>query len=124
MKNNSVLKDEQVKEICLKCVAALDDKKGIDIKVLDLTKVSTYLDYFIIVSSTSILHSVALSKAVEEVCLEYQVTPKFRPALDSGWILLDFYSFVVHIFTEEVRDFYQLEKLWGDSKILYPVPVK
>lgn len=100
------------------CSKVLADKKAMDITVMDLRKINSYLDYFIISTGNSHIHCVALAKEIQRYFKSIDYTDKLKPRLDSGWIALDYSEIVVHIFTEELRNYYQLEKLWGDAEFL------
>ncbi len=93
------------------------ERKGLDIKVLEIGKVSLIADYFIIVSGTSKRHVQGLADHIlDELKEEKDVTPLNRTGYDGGtWVLLDYGDLVVHIFQEEERNFYNLERLWGHA---------
>ncbi len=94
----------------------LEDKKGIDVTVLDLTNISSVTDAFVIASGTSNPHIKALSDYVEEGLGEKGIDPLRVEGYDSAkWILLDYGDVLVHIFSEEARQFYSLEWLWADA---------
>ena len=104
------------KEIMQKAAAALDDKKGKDIQVLKIADVSTLADYFLICTGTSNTHIRALCDAVEEAMDGAEETLVSKEGHRGGtWVLLDYGSIVVHIFTDEARKFYDLERLWSDA---------
>jgi len=94
----------------------LSDKKAIDLKVLKTEDVTTLADYFVICTATSNTHLKALSDACED-CVERLGEPihHIEGRQGGAWLLMDFSSVVVHIFTEEARNFYDLERLWGDA---------
>ena len=97
-------------------VAAADDRKAIDLRVLHLEKVSDFTDFFLICSGTSERQVQAIADAVQEKMREEQVRPLHVEGYNRGqWVLLDYGDFVVHIFQEEPRRFYSLERLWGDA---------
>lgn len=97
-------------------VAAADDRKAIDLKVLHLEKVTDFTDYFLICSGTSERQVQAIADAVLERMREEKVRPLHMEGYNRGqWVLLDYGDFVVHIFQEEPRKFYALERLWGDA---------
>ena len=100
-------------------VDALLDKKGENIKLLDVRDVTTITDYFIICHGTSETQIKALARSVSESVkekLDEHVWQK--EGLDSKrWVILDYVNVVVHIFNEETRDFYALEKMWNDATI-------
>ena len=97
-------------------VKALDDRKGIDIKVIDISKVSTVADYFIIASGNSKSQVTTLVDTVEEFLGKEGYDPKQREGYVTGsWVLLDFGDIVVHVFDKEYRHFYDLERIWRDG---------
>lgn len=98
-------------------VKALDEKKGMDIKVLDIHAQTGIADYFVICNGTSAPHTKALSDFVEEkVEKELNEQVLRREGYQGGnWILLDYGAVIVQIFKPEERAYYNLEKLWGDS---------
>ena len=104
------------KEIMRKAATALDDKKGKDVQILKIADVSTLADYFLICSGTSNTHIRALCDAVEEAMDQAQEPLISKEGHRGGtWVLLDYGSIVVHIFTDEARKFYDLERLWSDA---------
>jgi len=95
----------------------MEDKKAKDIVLLDLNRVSVMADYFIICTGESSLHMRSIAQELKRRLKERGVellNPK--DFIDSRWILLDFGGVIVHIFSEEGREFYQLERLWTDAK--------
>ena len=106
-------------EVALAVTKALDEKKGIDIKLLKIDKVSSLADYFVICTGTVNTH-------VKTLCdyAEYTMEQLGEPMLGreghrgNSWELLDFGSVVVHVFTEEARKFYDLERLWADAEFV------
>ncbi len=107
----------QPKEIALRAAKALDDRKGLDIKLLEVAEVTTLADYFLICTGTSNTHVKTLCDAVEQVVAdELGQTLLHREGHRGGtWVLLDFGSLIVHVFTNETRQFYGLERLWADG---------
>ena len=107
------------KEVALQVTKALDEKKGIDIKLLRIGDVSSLADYFLICTGTSNTH-------VKTLCdfAEYTMEELGEPMLGreghrgNSWELLDFGSVVVHVFTDEARKFYDLERLWADAEVV------
>jgi len=98
-------------------VEAARDKKAMDTVVLDLRKADGFTDYFVICSAANARQITAIADAVQET-LKQQLGE--RPAVAEGvksseWILLDYFNFVVHIFSRECRSFYGLERLWGNA---------
>ncbi len=99
----------------------LDDKKAKNIEVIDISDVSVLADYFIICSGTSNTHIRALSDELDFKMEEAGYNLLHKEGYDSArWILLDFGEVVVHIFHEEDRSFYSLERLWADGKFMTP----
>ena len=98
---------------------ALNDKKGEDIKIIDITGISVLADYFIIANGTSDSQVNALVDNVEEELHKAGYSLKQREGLASGsWVLLDFGDIIVHVFDKENRLFYDLERIWKDGKIM------
>lgn len=99
-------------------VRAAQDKKAIDMVVLDLRKADGFTDYFLICTGANPRQIGALADGIEET-LRKEVGE--RPALvegrrESEWVLLDYFNFVVHVFSKKCRGFYDLERLWGNAK--------
>jgi len=97
----------------------LAEHNGGDTIVLDLRKLSTWTDFFIVTSATSSTHLKGLAKRVEDYLGPLGHSPLKRPRLaeDEQWCLLDFGDFVVHIMAAEARAFYELDKLWFEAEI-------
>lgn len=97
-------------------VEALKDKKGIDIKVLDISKVSVMADYFIIASGSNKNQVQAMTDNVEDELAKNKVYSNHVEGYGTGnWILLDYGDIIIHVFNEEDRLFYDLEKIWRDG---------
>ena len=104
------------KEMIALAVRALDAKKGKDIKVLYTADQTTLADYFVICTGTSNTQVKALSDAVEDAMTKAGEEPQHVEGHRGGqWTLLDYSAIVVHVFTEEAREFYALERLWSDA---------
>ena len=96
---------------------ALDEKKGEDIKVIDISGISVMADYFIIANGNSITQVQALVDNVEEKMNQSGFIMKRKEGnRSSTWVLLDFGDVVVHVFDNEDRLFYDLERIWSDGK--------
>ena len=105
------------KEVAAIAAKALDNRKGVDISLLEITDVTTLADYFVICTGTSNTHVKSLCDAVEEALDQAGEPAIRREGHRSGtWVLLDYGCLVVHVFTEETRQFYDLERLWSDAK--------
>ncbi|MEE8572981.1 MAG: ribosome silencing factor [Gemmatimonadota bacterium] len=100
-------------------VRALDDHKAVDIRVLDLRKISDVADFFVIASGTSDTHVRTLAERVLESIEAEGRRPHHIEGISVGrWALLDFVDVVVHVFHPTLRDYYQLERLWSDAPVL------
>lgn len=107
------------KEIVKIVYDALDDKKGIDIKVLDISKISVMADYFVIASGSNKNQVQALADNVEEELIKRGIHCKQVEGYTSGnWILMDYGDLIVHIFNQEDRLFYDLERIWKDADLI------
>lgn len=108
---------EQALEMAKIAYQALDEKKGVDIKVIDISEVSVLGDYFIIANGTSDSQVRALVDNVEEKMHKAGYELKQQEGNNSGtWVLLDYADIIVHIFDKENRLFYNLERIWRDGK--------
>lgn len=104
------------REMVAVAVKALDDKKGKDIKVLYTADQTTLADYFVICNGTSNTQVKALADAVEDAMSKAGEEPHHIEGHRGGqWTLMDYSSVVIHIFTDEAREFYSLERLWSDA---------
>ena len=112
-KEYQALEGEQIADICVKIAS---DGKGEDIVVLDVRKISSFADYFVILSGRSTRHVQALAEILENELRSKRINTSRAEGLAEGkWVLLDFDDVIVHIFYHEQRDFYDLEGLWHDA---------
>lgn len=112
---------EQSKLMARLAYQALDDKKGEDIQVIDISQVSVLADYFIIANGTNESQVRALVDNVEEELAKAGYEVKQREGYGLGsWVLLDFGDIIVHVFDRENRVFYDLERIWRDGKQVDP----
>lgn len=109
---------EYMYEIGRESLIFLDQKKAIDPVFIDLRSVNSYLDFFLIATGNSQPHCRALARDIVQFLSEKGIKENGNCDLNSEWIIVDFGWLIVHIFTEEMRGYYQLEKLWGDGEIL------
>ncbi len=110
---------KETKQILKDIVEALEDKLAIDITIINIDEVSSLTEYFVIANGKSSTQIKALSGSVEEKMDEEQIPLLHQEGYrGSEWILLDYGPVVVHIFDTESRMFYNLEKIWGDGKIV------
>jgi ribosome-associated protein len=102
-----------------KAVRAALDKKASDVVVLDLRNTPAFTDFFILCSCHSTRQVKAIADAVEEALRAGKVRPAHVEGYERGeWVLMDYFTFIVHVFTPQTRDFYSLERLWGDAERL------
>ncbi len=100
----------------LVAVKALDEKKGNKISAVKITELSSVADYLVFAEATSTTHVRALADIVEEKLSESGVEPHHIEGRTTGWYLLDYTDFVVHVFTPQQNEFYNLSKLWADGE--------
>ena len=100
-----------------RAIDAAYDKKAIDVVVLDLRPAEGFTDYFVIVTGQNSRQIQAISEAVQEsLAAKHQKPAHIEGGDRAGWILLDYFDFIVHIFSPETRAFYSLERLWGSAE--------
>lgn len=105
------------KEIAYEATKALDDKKGLDIQLLRVDRVTSLADYFLICTGTSNTHVKTLCDCAEYTLEQLGETMLGREGhRGNSWELLDFGAVVIHVFTPEAREFYSLERLWADAE--------
>lgn len=93
-----------------------DDKKGQDVKILDIRALTTMADHFVVCSGTNVTHVRAIADYVEEQVSSQGLALHHMEGYQNGrWILLDFIDIVVHVMHQDEREFYNLERLWGDA---------
>jgi len=102
-------------------VRAAQDRKALELSLLDLHEVSSFTDFFLICTGTSTRHTQAICDAVVEQLKKSGLTPAHVEGYSQAeWILVDYLSFVVHIFLERARLFYDLERLWRNARRVEP----
>ena len=106
------------KELAIIAAKALDEKKGKEIAAIEVSEQTTLADYFVIATGSSNTQINALSGSVEKAMKEQadELPLRREGYRDGTWVLLDYGSVVVHVFSAEARDFYALERLWHDGK--------
>jgi ribosome-associated protein len=98
-------------------LAAAQDKKALDLVVLDLRKGTAFTDFFVIGTGANVRQVQAIADAIEEELRKRGVKPALIEGRARGeWVLLDYFDFIVHIFQPATREFYGLERLWGDAE--------
>lgn len=115
-KKNSISVAKRAAEIC-------SDLKGEDVVILNLTEANSLTDFFVIASGTSDTHVKAIAERVMDTLrLEGHRVSHVEGLQQGRWALLDYIDFVVHVFHPSLRNFYQLERLWGDAEVIHVQP--
>ena len=102
-------------DVVKKIVKALDDKKGNDIQVIKIEELTIVADYFVICTANSNTHVRSLADEVEYQLEEAGIKADHVEGRATGWVLLEYSGVVVHVFLEEARNYYNLERLWEDA---------
>ena len=104
------------KQIAKIAFDALEDKKGVNIKIIDISNISILADYFIIAGGANENQVKALADNVEEELAKVDITPKqIEGYNNANWILMDYQDVIIHIFNEQDRLFFDLERIWSDG---------
>jgi ribosome-associated protein len=104
-----------------RAVKAAEDKKALDVVVLDLREIAAFTDYFVICSGQSSRQVKAIADNVEEALRKTHVRPAHIEGYEhADWVLLDYFDFIVHVFNRETRLFYALDRLWGSARRIAP----
>lgn len=107
------------KDFALKITDLIFNKKGYDVLILDLHKLASFADYFIICSADSDTQVKAIADEVDKSLKDEGIRCWHKEGLNAlSWVLLDYVDVVVHIFKREAREFYNIEKLWGDAPVI------
>ncbi len=116
-KDKPVKKATELPDVILKSVKFLDDKKAENIVILDLRKVANISEYFVVATAANAPHLKALGDGLQRLFKNEQYEG-YRAAGtgDSGWVIVDYYGVMVHVFSAEMRNLYDLEQLWKDAK--------
>lgn len=110
---------DPIQEQVRQAVEAMDAKKAEDIVVLDVSGSSTLTDYYVIASGNSTPHLKALADELQQLFKKQGMLCHRRSGVaDSGWLVIDYVDFVVHIFSQDMRVYYSFEDLWSDAKRL------
>ena len=104
-------------ELAQKAAALLDNKKASKVSIVKIQEISSLADYFVIASGNTGVHVRSLADELEEKLKAQGVAPlRVEGYRSNTWVLLDYGSVVVHVFTQEARDFYDLDRLWSDGE--------
>ena len=114
------------RKLALLCRKCADNKKAEDIIILDVRKISSVTDYFVIASGTSEPHLRAIVEEItDQLRQEYSIRPRAVDGTVHGaWVVLDFFDVIVHVMRPDTRERYDLESLWGDANRVKPKGVK
>jgi ribosome-associated protein len=100
----------------------LENKKGEDIILIDLHDIAIFADYFVICSgSTNRMIQALVDSAIDQVKKDYRINPRVEGQAEDGWMLVDYGDIIMHIFSPQRRDYYRLEELWSEGKVLLHV---
>ena len=98
-------------------ITAALDKKAEQVVVIDLTKASAFTDFFVICSGNNTRQVQAIANAIQEAIGKLGTKPALVEGYERGeWVLIDYFDFIFHVFTPATREFYGLERLWGDAE--------
>jgi ribosome-associated protein len=98
-------------------IKASQAKQGENLVVLDLRRISSFTDYFVIMHGNSARQNLALKESIEKELKREKILPLSVEGKElAEWILMDYGSFIIHVFSEKAREYYSLEKLWGDAQ--------
>jgi len=100
-----------------RAIRAALDKKASEVVLLDLRNTPAFTDFFVLCSGQSTRQVKAIADAVEEALKTAKMRPSHIEGYNRGeWVLMDYFTFIVHVFTPQTREFYSLERLWGDAE--------
>lgn len=109
-------------ETLIRCAGLAQEKKAMNVRALDVRKTASFTDYFLICSGTSDRQVTTIADHIEGTLRKDGIRPFVVEGIREGrWVLLDYADFVVHIFLDEVREFYKFDRLWGSATEI-PVP--
>lgn len=109
----------------LEAVRAAEEKQGRDIRVLDLREVTTFADYFVVASGANTRQNQAIADEIHQRLKKLGEMPNSMEGYDNAdWILMDYGDYLIHIFSEKARLYYDLERLWRDAKNVEFTPAK
>lgn len=106
------------RERAIKCAALALDKKGLDVKILEIKGISSIADYLVLASGRSDKQTQAIADSVKQGLKEYGKALDMEGLKEGNWIVIDYGDVIVHIFQEEQRRYYNLDELWGNAPLL------
>lgn len=113
--------ETQAKQMALTAFHALEEKKALDVRILDISRITVLADYFLIASGSNRNQVQAMVDEVEEELAKTGFRPKqIEGYQTANWVLLDYGDIIIHIFDEENRLFYDLERIWRDGSVIAP----
>ena len=115
------MEDTAKNNLVLTLAELLDEHNGVDTVVLDIREQSIWTDYFIITTVNSQAHMRGIARYVNDFLQEHSIVPfhRHKHISEDGWNLIDCGDFVVHLMNKEIRDFYDLERLWYSGQAVY-----
>jgi ribosome-associated protein len=111
------------RERAVKCAAFALEKKALDVKVLEIKKLSSIADYLVLASGRSDKQTQAIADSVKEGLKQYGKALNIEGMTEGRWVIIDYGDIIVHVFQEEVRRYYNLDELWGNAPLL-EIPVE
>jgi ribosome-associated protein len=110
------------KKLALLCRDLADNRKAENIVIMDVRKVSSVTDYFVVASGTSEPHLRAITEEItDKLRTEHNLRPRAMDGtLQTAWVVMDFFDVIVHVMRSDVRERYNLEGLWGDAPVVRP----
>ncbi len=113
------MRNQKTEFVLNKIIDRLKEKKAEEIVLIYIGKVSPIVDYFLIATGHTKIHLDTLRDEVEEVSEINGYTKRgWNPESESGWVLIDYGDFIVHLFNKETRNYYELERIWGEGEFL------
>ena len=115
------MEDTVKSELAIDVAKLLHEHNGSETIVLDIRTQSSWTDFFVITTATSVTHMQGLSRYIREFLKDRSITPRRsrKNIADDSWLLVDCGDFVIHVMSEEARAFYELERLWFGGEVLY-----
>ena len=120
MNKKTQLTDQQILELAKRAAQIAEEKKAIDIKILDLREMTSMTDFFVICTGEVNDHVKAIVKAIEKTLIAEEAFKAWHIEgyNTQNWVIMDYFDFIVHVFNPETREYYNLEKLWADAPIV------